>query len=197
MVATRQEYYITGDDALGGFQASSWHPQTFTTLSAYTISSVKLLVARLGSPGNLTISIRATVAGKPTGDDLASVTVNPSSLTTNQVGAWVEFTFTVPYALSNATVYAIVARTATGDNDNRVYWRADISSPTYSDGQSGVSTDSGSSWTMLSSVDKMFETWGTPPAPGKAQNPTPTDDQEDIKITGKDQLKFLQWEAPD
>ncbi|KKN12423.1 hypothetical protein LCGC14_1016780 [marine sediment metagenome] len=49
---------------------------------------------------------------------------------------------------------------------------------------------------MLSSVDKMFETWGTPPAPGKAQNPTPTDDQEDIKFTGKDQLKFLQWEAP-
>ncbi len=33
-------------------------------------------------------------------------------------------------------------------------------------------------------------------APGKAQNPTPTDDQEDIKFTGKDQLKFLQWEAP-
>ncbi len=33
-------------------------------------------------------------------------------------------------------------------------------------------------------------------APGKAQNPTPTDDQEDIKITGIDQLKLLQWEAP-
>ena len=33
-------------------------------------------------------------------------------------------------------------------------------------------------------------------APGKAQNPTPTDDQENIKITGIDQLKVLQWEAP-
>ena len=32
--------------------------------------------------------------------------------------------------------------------------------------------------------------------PGKATTPTPTDDQEDIKITGKDQLKKLQWEAP-
>lgn len=32
--------------------------------------------------------------------------------------------------------------------------------------------------------------------PGKAQNPTPADDQKDIKITGKDQLKKLQWEAP-
>jgi len=32
--------------------------------------------------------------------------------------------------------------------------------------------------------------------PGKAWNPTPTDDQEDIKIRGKNQLKKLQWEAP-
>ena len=32
--------------------------------------------------------------------------------------------------------------------------------------------------------------------PGKAQNPTPTDDQESIIITGIDQLKKLQWEAP-
>jgi hypothetical protein len=31
---------------------------------------------------------------------------------------------------------------------------------------------------------------------GKAITPTPTDDQEDIIITGKDQLKKLQWEAP-
>ena len=33
-------------------------------------------------------------------------------------------------------------------------------------------------------------------APGKAQTPTPTDDEEDIKITGIDELKILQWEAP-
>ena len=33
-------------------------------------------------------------------------------------------------------------------------------------------------------------------APGKATTPTPTDDEEDIKITGIDQLKLLQWEAP-
>ena len=32
--------------------------------------------------------------------------------------------------------------------------------------------------------------------PGKAQNPTPTDDQEDIIITGIEKLKKLQWEAP-
>jgi len=38
--------------------------------------------------------------------------------------------------------------------------------------------------------------WFTVAAPGKAQNPTPTDDQEDIKITGIEKLKKLQWEAP-
>ena len=182
MAAVLQESYITGDDSLGGFQATTWHPQTFTTTSAYTISSVKLLVARLGTPGNLTVSIRATAAGKPTGGDLATVTVDPSSFTTDSAGLWVEFTFTVPYALLNATVYAIIARTATGDNDNRVYWRADISSPSYSGGQSGVSIDSGSSWVMLSSVDKMFETWGSPPLPGKPTTPSPSDSASSITL---------------
>ena len=33
-------------------------------------------------------------------------------------------------------------------------------------------------------------------APGKAQNPTPADDEEDIKITGINKLKKFQWEAP-
>lgn len=43
----------------------------------------------------------------------------------------------------------------------------------------------------------LVEIWGTVVLPpGKAQNPTPTDDQEDIKLTGIDQLKNLQWEAP-
>ena len=33
--------------------------------------------------------------------------------------------------------------------------------------------------------------------PGKAQNPTPTDDAENIIISGYNRLKKLQWEAPD
>lgn len=33
--------------------------------------------------------------------------------------------------------------------------------------------------------------------PGKATTPTPTDDQEDLEITGVDNLKELQWVAPD
>ncbi len=48
------------------------------------------------------------------------------------------------------------------------------------------------SWSQTST--RSFTT--TYAAPGKAQNPTPTDDQEDIIITGIDQLKKLQWEAP-
>ena len=34
-------------------------------------------------------------------------------------------------------------------------------------------------------------------APGKATDPTPTDDQENLLITGKNQLKQLTWSAPD
>ena len=43
----------------------------------------------------------------------------------------------------------------------------------------------------------MWEVWGTAASPpGKAQNPTPTDNQGDIKITGTEKLEVLQWEAP-
>lgn len=68
----------------------------------------------------------------------------------------------------------------------------------------------GSTYTISSIILKLsqYTSWGGTPEtvtvsiratvspPGKAQNPTPTDDQENIKITGKDQLKKLQWEAP-
>ena len=193
MASERKEYYIAGDDSLGGFQATTWHPQTFTTTSAYTVVSVKLLMARLGSPGNLTVSVRATSGGEPTGGDLCSVTIDPSVITTNQAGEWVEFTFDSSYALSDATLYAIVARTATGDNDNRIYWRADISSPSYTNGQSGLSVDSGSSWIMLSNIDKLFEVWGEIPLPGKPTNPSPTNETTDVTL---DETP-LSWDASD
>lgn len=161
-MATKFEYYDTGDDSQGGFYGASWHAQTFTTTVGLSATSVKLLVAREGASGTLTISIKAVDgAGKPTGADLCSKAIDSTILTTDKnVGEWYEFIFTTPYFLSATTMYAIVARcTGTGVSD-RCYWRFDGSSPTYANGQDLYSSDSGSSWTAFSSIDRMFEVWG-------------------------------------
>ncbi len=177
-MATKFEYYDSGDDSQGGFYGASWQSQTFTTIDGFTITSVKLLVARIGASGTLTISIKEVdVNDKPTGDDLCSKAIDSTGLTTDiDVGEWYEFVFTVPYLLSDTTRYAIVARCTGADVDNRCYWRFDSSSPTYTNGENLYSTNSGGSWTALSIYDRLFETWGNPILPGVPTivSPTPT-----------------------
>lgn len=195
-MADRFEYYNTDDDSQGGFYGVYWHAQTFTTLAVgFTITSVKLLVARVGTSGTLTISIKAVDGnGKPTGADLCSKAIDSTDLTTNaDVGEWYEFTFTVPYESSATTMYAIVARCTGTNNSNRCYWRFDGSSPTYTNGQDLYSSDSGSSWTAFASIDRMFEIWGTPILPGKPTNPSPTDAGSSITL---DETP-LSWDASD
>jgi hypothetical protein len=172
-----------------------WRAQTFTTTSAYAITGVALYGWRFGSPGNITVSIRETTDGKPSGDDKASVTVSDSVISVLPTLAWYTFTFASPYALNDTTQYAIVVRAAGADGGN-YYAPFGYGSAGYAAGGNVASGNSGSTWGAVNTNNDMnFRVYGSD-APGKAQNPTPTDDQEDIKITGKDQLKILQWEAP-
>ena len=183
----------TGGTAFG----TTWIAQTFTTTSAYLATDVALRCWRNGAPGNITVSIRATDgAGKPTGGDLCTATRAESEITVLPTLSWIKFTFSSPYSLDDATKYAIVYRATGGDAGN--YFQAfGYDSSGYADGGYISSANSGSSWGSVSANrDMMFRVYGSLAPPGKAQNPTPTDDQENIKITGKDQLKILQWEAP-
>ena len=184
-MATKYEYYDSGDDGAAGFYSATWKAQTFTTTDSFTITSVKLLVYKIGAPGTVTISIQAVDgSNKPDGSDITGlvITDNPSDYTTNTAGLWVEYIFPTPAILSATTRYAIVMRTASGDIDNRVMPRADISSPTYTNGESLTSSDSSSSWTTVSSADILFETWGNPIIPGKPTNPSPTDTASSITL---------------
>jgi hypothetical protein len=59
--ATLYEYYNTGDDASLFLYGIYWKAQTFTPLAPHKITSVKLkLYKAIGSPGTVTVSIRAT-----------------------------------------------------------------------------------------------------------------------------------------
>jgi hypothetical protein len=159
-VSTLYEYYNTGDDSSQPFWDTRWEAQTFTPSTTHTITSVKLRLYRVGSPGTITVGIRATDGdGHPTGEDLCSGTTDGDTLTTDSGGEWREITLGSGYELSASTKYAIVGRTSRGYSD-RVNWLKDASSPLYAGGQRERSDDAGSFWTGYSNNDYMFEDWG-------------------------------------
>jgi hypothetical protein len=147
--STLYEYYNTGDDDGVGAFGTTWWTQTFTVgASAHTVTSVKLKLYRVGTPGTFVVSIRATDEdGYPTGSDLTSGTIDGNALTTSTTGSWYEITVT-EYVLSANTKYAIVCRAPNGDSSNQVVLRRDASDPTYEGGSNGASYDGGSSWAM-------------------------------------------------
>ena len=162
-MATKYENYITGDDGAAGAWSTTWRAQTFTPSTAHVITSVKLLLYKIGSPETVTVSIKATDDnGKPTGDDLCSGTTDGDTLPTGAPYEWREITLGSGYVLMASTKYAIVVR-AVGDNANdAVAWRLDSSSPSYTGGSDAYSQDTGSSWTLATANDLMFEDWGDP-----------------------------------
>lgn len=96
---------------------------------------MKLKICRQGSPGTVTVSIRATSGGLPTGPDLCAGTTNGNTLTTNTNGEWRRIQFTTTPTLSNGVVYAIVVRVGSASPINSIRWRlASASLSDYSNG---------------------------------------------------------------
>lgn len=155
------EFYIVNDDAKGSMYAANWSAQTFTPSTAHSIEFVKLLIYREGLPGNFIVSIRATTDSKPSGGDLASVTINGNDLSDNAAGSWETITFDAPTDLNAGTMYAIVCRAPDGSGVTSVEWRRDGSSATYEGGDRCTSLSSGVGWSVRSGEDYLFEEWGT------------------------------------
>ena len=174
---TFYERYNTGIDAYTSLYGDKWRAETFTigntgTNEAHDITSVKLLSYRTGSPGTVTVSIRAVDGdGLPTGADLTSGTLDGNTFTTELMGLWYEFGLT-PYGLSAATKYAIVSRVTAGDVGNNAKWRRDQASPTYTGGNRCDSTDAGVTWIENLDNDYSFEEYGFVPVTGQFLQPT-------------------------
>lgn len=148
-----QEFYNTNDDIAATIIGNNWFGQTWTTESAYSIASVKLKLYRGATgPDNVTVSIRATSAGLPTGGDLTSGSIAGSTLTQGSPGDFIEIPLT-PFALSDATKYAIILNV---DNLS-CSWRVDNSAPSYAGGNGCSSTNAGVGWST-GGWDSMFET---------------------------------------
>jgi len=164
------EYYKTGDDSGVSVYGIYWSAQTFTVgTTAHTVTSVKLKLYRVGSPGTVTVSIRATSAGHPIGSDLTSGTIDGTSLNATEPGSWYRITLT-EYSLSASAKYAVVIRAPSGNYTipnppekpyaNKLVWMADNTSPAYTGGNCEGSADSGSTWSSYADADLMFEVWG-------------------------------------
>lgn len=156
-----QDYYNTGDVGLSSsIYGDRWRGQTFTTSVDYSFESVKLKLERVGSPGTITVVIKATSGGKPTGADLASGTTDGDTITEDNNGEWREVTFSSPVEISASTQYAIIVKALSGNSSNYIRAREDDDVPEYTGGAVVWSTDAGSSWNIDTNRDILFECYG-------------------------------------
>lgn len=150
--------YIVNDDSFLHVFGASWHAQSFTPGANHQLTTVRLLLTKEGSPGLMSVSIRANGAAKPTGADLSLLgSRDLDVLNIGTTKAWIDFDLTA-VAVTAATKYWIVVRTAGADTNNDGQWRTDITSPAYAGGGGSLSADSGASWTTEdTTVDHMFK----------------------------------------
>ncbi len=157
---TVQQYLTTGDDAGKDFSGAVWIAQMFTTENTtYTLDKVKLKLYQATTPDTVTVSIRVTASGKPTGADLTSGTIDGNTITTGTGGLWYDIDL-ANYQLLPATQYAIVVRA----QSPTLYWRRDTTSPPYAGGWSASSTDSGATWGAYSVYDNLFQIFSASPS---------------------------------
>jgi hypothetical protein len=156
------EYYNISDPALAACHDDFWQAETFTPRVNHTVTELKLRTYRLGSPGTITASIKATaVGGAPDGADIASGTTDGDTLTTEYAGEERAISLGAGVALTAGTKYAIVVRALTGDANNYMRWRHS-GTKVYPRGSHWFSSDGGVTWEEDTTRDMMFEEYGTP-----------------------------------
>lgn len=154
------ESYSTGVDGNYTIQNNEWYAQTFTiTPESHSINEIRIFGYREGEPGTITLSIRDTASGLPTGADLTSGTFNGDTVTNSTVGAWCAVAVT-EINLDYDEVYAVVVRADAGDADNSFHLVIDGSSASYAGGSVVTSDNSGVTWTADTDDDMYFQVYG-------------------------------------
>jgi Ca2+-binding RTX toxin-like protein len=142
-----------------GFNATTWDGQTFTAgvTGSLVRAEINLFCSSCtGTTPNLTLSVRATSGGLPTGGDLASLTIGGFS---SGASAYYGGTFSSPPTLTAGTVYALVVR-AVSNPSAGTYAMTVSSSNVYAGGARVLSSNSGSTWSAGNpSRDGGFHTY--------------------------------------
>ena len=150
-------FYIGGDNSDNSTFGNNWFAQTFTPTITESINGVWLKGYRVGTPNDITVGVRATVASLPTGADLVSGSINGSVFTTDTDGDWYQWTFSEDQILASGTEYSLVVRASTGNVANYFAWRKN-NAGTYADGQMAYSINAGVAWTANATDDFIFQT---------------------------------------
>lgn len=166
----RQNYFIEGvvedgvwpatgyDNSYNIYSADDKFSQNFIPAVDYAVGSVRLPLARVGTPGTVTVGIYAVDgAFKPTGTVLASGTTSGNTLTEDYGWTWRTITLTTNPTLSASTEYAIVLSCAAADESNFVYWwmndgTVPITSLLAAQRRSFRSQNGGATWLLLSTL---------------------------------------------
>ncbi|MCK5608886.1 hypothetical protein KAR91_43840 [Candidatus Pacearchaeota archaeon] len=96
--------------------------------------------------------------GDPTGSDVASVTIDASTLPHRFSTDWTKFTFDATANIVSGEVYAIVVGPEDLTIAEKLEWNQDVSAG-YANGLKCLSDDSGSTWSQISSRDLVFKTY--------------------------------------
>jgi hypothetical protein len=158
MTSTRYEYLITGDEgalSVYGSGSPGASAMMFTPSIPHIVTSVNVLLYRVGSPGTLNVSIRNTSANLPTGSDLCIGTTNGNTLPTGSPYEWRRVYLGSGTPLNASTKYAIVIYGPNIDVSNDVFWRCSIID-IYAGGSSANWRSDVDTW-FSSANDKLFE----------------------------------------
>jgi len=150
------------------YSSTQWNAQTFTPSMSGPLTRVDLALycyLCTSTPPTVSVSIRATSGGLPTGGDLAT------SFVTIAIGGsstWYTANFPTPTTVSAGTKYAIVVRALSAFTAGQLAFSNSAKSLTASDdlytsGQLLFSTNSGGAWTVAyasgGGTDGLFKTY--------------------------------------
>ena len=142
-----------------GFGTPNWTGQTFipSVTGQLVQAQIQLFCSGCGAtPPNLTLSVRNTAAGLPTGADLASVTIPGSNFGSGSTTTFMA-TFGAPATVTSGTQYALILRPVSAPAGSGYFWIR--SSPsTYASGSRVLSADSGGTWSADTTRDYNFKT---------------------------------------
>jgi hypothetical protein len=155
--------YETSTLVLAGINngyGTRWLGMPFLPVSLHTITAIRLPLYRVGSPGTVTVSIRATAGGLPTGSDLTSGTTAGNSLSTSYPAdnTYTEISVTPYQIASPGQLLEVIVRATSGDASNYVNWCKASGSP-YVWSTAQYSSDSGANWSATTG-DMAFAIMG-------------------------------------
>lgn len=178
-MAQKYEYYTSGEDQTSYIYGTHWIAQLITigTVGAnepHYLTKFSVRSNKQGTPPtSCWCTVKATSGGKPTGADLVvSASLAAGDFPTNPSWGYVNFVFDGTYKLLPGTQYAFIFECSNqGNITNKYQWRRDQSGATYGGGTLVWTGNAGSSWTVDSEADQIFEEYGEPLVPAGSGGP--------------------------